>query len=456
MIRLSPSQSSVNFPSSSANPSPWHAHLQVRPPHLPFRRISLPTPPSFPQRLSVVSVASFDSLPEEGNEEADVSYPTSLTPNSRPHKSSLPSSSTLLLPASTNRSRRRSIEPPQGRRHKGRRVKDSSEAADSSITSTSVKLEDGAIKEAREKKRRKIIREFYETEKTYVDGLDFVYHHFLLPLIASLESSEPLLDRAALTSLFSNFIDIWNLHKAFFEALTAHLSPMLAPPPSANVPPTTDPTTPPPPLSPPLLSHFPYLSLYNPFITAFPSILSTLASLTTPPSFSHPNPNYSKPFSEFLSKQESHPQCGKLKFRDWMLTIVQRCPRYLLLLKDLRGCTAPAGADESGNDGGEYERLGHVLDLVSKITSSLNTSLQAHAQTLSLISLQRATANLPLSPPFQFVLPGRKLLKRGPLYQIERSEPPKEREFLLFSDCLVWLARKKGGGGELEDTLGEW
>jgi hypothetical protein len=147
--------------------------------------------------------------------------------------------------------------------------------------------------------------------------------------------------------------------------MTAHLSPTLTTSPlSANVPPTTDPSMPLPPLSPILLSHFPYLSLYNPFITAFPSILSTLASLTTPPSFSHPNPNYSKPFSEFLSKQESNPQCGRLKFRDWMLTIVQRCPRYLLLLKDLRGCTEQAVDDK--NDGGEYERLGRVLDLVSK------------------------------------------------------------------------------------------
>ena len=164
----------MDFPSSSANPSPGHWH--IRPPHLPFRRILLPTPPVFPQRLSVASVASFDSLPEEGgiSEAAEVS-PTILTPNSHPYKSSLPSSSTSLLPASTDRSRLRSVEPPQGRRHKGRRAKDSSEAADDSITSN-VKIESGAIKEAREKKRGRIIREFYDTEKTYVDGLDFIYH----------------------------------------------------------------------------------------------------------------------------------------------------------------------------------------------------------------------------------------------------------------------------------------
>ena len=46
-------------------------------------------------------------------------------------------------------------------------------------------------------------------------------------------------------------------------------------------------------------------------------------------------------FAAFMATQEADPRCGKLKFRDWLLTIVQRCPRYLLLLKDLINCTEP-------------------------------------------------------------------------------------------------------------------
>ncbi len=48
-----------------------------------------------------------------------------------------------------------------------------------------------------------------------------------------------------------------------------------------------------------------------------------------------------------------------------MLTIVQRCPRYLLLLRDLRGCTEPTGRDELDGEC-EYEKLGRVIDLASK------------------------------------------------------------------------------------------
>jgi len=85
------------------------------------------------------------------------------------------------------------------------------------------------------------------------------------------------------------------------------------------------------------------------------------------------------------------------------------------------------------------------------VTLSLNTSLHTHAQTLSLLAIQRATPNL----PFQLISPGRSLLKRGPLSQVETSTP-KEREFLLFSDCLLWLsnADKVSSGELIAEKLG--
>jgi hypothetical protein len=38
-------------------------------------------------------------------------------------------------------------------------------------------------------------------------------------------------------------------------------------------------------------------------------------------------------FANFIRTQEADPRCGKFGLRDWLLTIVQRCPRYLLLIK---------------------------------------------------------------------------------------------------------------------------
>lgn len=70
------------------------------------------------------------------------------------------------------------------------------------------------------------------------------------------------------------------------------------------------------------------------------------------------------------------------------------------------------------------------------VTLSLNTSLHVHSQTISLLSLQRAIVNL----PFQFVQPGRILIRRGSLFQGQtEKDSPAFREFLLFSDYLTWL-----------------
>jgi FYVE, RhoGEF and PH domain containing 5/6 len=69
------------------------------------------------------------------------------------------------------------------------------------------------------------------------------------------------------------------------------------------------------------------------------------------------------------------------------------------------------------------------------VTLSLNSSLQTHADTLSLLAIQRSTTNL----PFQLISPGRSLLKRGTLLLVDGSTP-REREFFLFSDCVMWLS----------------
>ena len=162
-----------------------------------------------------------------------------------------------------------------------------------------------------------------------------------------MDTAEPLLQRPALTSIFSNFIDIWNFHRSFLSSLTTLLAPpgLASTSSSALLLSFVQPT---PPLSPLLLSHFPYLSLYNPFVTAFPSTISALNDLTIPPTATRPNPLYDARFADFLATQEADPRCGKLKLRDWLLTVVQRCPRYLLLLKDLISCTEKDDSEHSG------------------------------------------------------------------------------------------------------------
>ena len=174
----------------------------------------------------------------------------------------------------------------------------------------------------------------------------------MTPIVASLDTPNPLLDRAELTSIFSNFIDIWNLHRSFYSSLSTHLNTSSSTPAEQEIPP----------LSPVLLSHFPYLSLYTPFVSSFPDALNSYAALIAK----------NQTFAAFMTTQEADPRCGKLKFRDWLLTIVQRCPRYLLLLKDLIQCTNP--------DDPEYTSLTAVHTLVSRSAYLFSTTFGAFTQ----------------------------------------------------------------------------
>lgn len=152
-------------------------------------------------------------------------------------------------------------------------------------------------------KRARIQVELVETERAYVAGLELVYEHFLSPLLSSLQTSAPILPRSELPKIFANFVDIWNLHRtAFLPALQGAGEGQLG-----GV----------------LVSHFPYLSLYNPFVTAFGTTLSTLAQ----------HQASGGAFAAWLKAREADPACRNLGLRDWLLSIIQRCPRYLLLLK---------------------------------------------------------------------------------------------------------------------------
>lgn len=121
-------------PAMSDNPShfvsfPTSDSVSISPlpvPHLPFRRISLPTTPSpaiAAHRHSVASLASFDSLADES-----------------------------VVVHQHRRAKRRSLNPA-ARSHRRTQVDDDRQA-----------------------KRSKIISEFYATEKSYLDGLDLVYN----------------------------------------------------------------------------------------------------------------------------------------------------------------------------------------------------------------------------------------------------------------------------------------
>lgn len=107
---------------------------------LSFRRISLPTPPALLNRQSSASLQSFDSFPEDGVHATPIHNLSPGAAKNSPRKG-------LQRPFSLDMSKR-----PRRRR-------------DSTKPTDDTKLV----------RRRKIIAEFYDTERAYVEGLDLIY-----------------------------------------------------------------------------------------------------------------------------------------------------------------------------------------------------------------------------------------------------------------------------------------
>lgn len=151
-------------------------------------------------------------------------------------------------------------------------------------------------------------------------------------------------------------------HESFYDTLNDLLGSYVksTPPPSA-FPPASSPTRAspfannlesPPQIAPLLSQHIPFLSMYTPFVTAYPTILASLHNLTSPHSAS-----YSPRFAAWLKEQETDPRCGKFGLRDLLLTLVQRCPRYLLLVRELLSYIDPSESEYK-----ELEEVTRMLD----------------------------------------------------------------------------------------------
>lgn len=112
-----------------------------RQPLISFRRISLPPPPALLNRQSSASLTSFDSFPDG-------------------HSTELVADHNTVVKGITRKALHKHSHVDVGKRPRKRRE------------SVKPQVE---IDENKAVKRRKIIAEFYDTERAYIQGLDLIY-----------------------------------------------------------------------------------------------------------------------------------------------------------------------------------------------------------------------------------------------------------------------------------------
>lgn len=100
------------------------------------------------------------------------------------------------------------------------------------------------------------------------------------------------------------------------------------------------------------------------------------------------------------------PTARSLSLTAFLMTPVQRIPRYKMLLEDLFKNTPPTHPD--------FEDLEKAIVLVQEIASSVNEHIRDHEMMLKMLDLQRSIQGLKEN----LVSPGRRFLKRGPVLKV--------------------------------------
>ncbi len=131
------------------------------------------------------------------------------------------------------------------------------------------------------------------------------------------------------------------------------------------------------------------------------------------------------------------PALASLNLDALLLTVVQRIPRYRLLLGDLLKMTPDTH--------GDYHDLKNAMAAMEDIATFMNEEIRKHENFQQVLALQgRLQGFADPSGDTSLVAPGRRLIRQGRLMKICRrgNEP---RHFFLFSDMLVYAVAETRG-----------
>jgi len=241
-------------------------------------------------------------------------------------------------------------------------------------------------------KRKQVLNEIYETEKTFQHNLMLLTTLFLEPVKVS-----SILPPKVIEGMFSNIEAI--------QSVSSHLVSLMEEHGVVHA----------------LLELAPYLKLYSVYANNFNSASKLLEELQ----------NRSEDFKRLLKFQEAREEMEGLKLNSLLLTPIQRVPRYRLLLENLLKLTDA----EDGN----HTKLKVAYEEIANVTAHINECVRQHENFNRMLTIQNSFVG-PKVP--QILQPGRRFIRQGVLSKLSQKKKGKslgkELCVFLFNDMLVY------------------
>jgi len=266
----------------------------------------------------------------------------------------------------------------------------------------------------------KVMAEFLATERSYVGKLAVIRDVFLAPLRAA---SPPILTPDQLRTIFS---DLEIIH-AYNTELLARLERWGGAHSNGG---TTDSgsTLTPGDVVESFASVSGYLATYQTYCNNYEAAAATLCALKA---------DTNGAFARFLGRAQQSPRCEGLTLESLLIQPVQRIPRYLLLLRELRKHTPPGSAD--------IAKLDAAIATVARLATKVNDAkgdAQAKAMVVAMQSQLVGLAAPLISEP------SRRYVREGLFSFVpDGTTPPGKwsshrRQLVCFND-LVLVAKAR-------------
>ncbi|XP_065668917.1 uncharacterized protein LOC100200535 isoform X2 [Hydra vulgaris] len=257
-------------------------------------------------------------------------------------------------------------------------------------------------------RRSLIALEVYTTERSYVRGLEIVVLHFMKQI-----GLNGFMDDSELKIVFGNIESILALHKEMLDELLERISNWSDSQSIGDI----------------FLMQENKWKIYSDYCTNYDASDAFLKQRL----------KKKKDFETFLNMCYTNPVClPGLTMPSYLITVIQRIPRYVLLLKDI--------AKRTSSDHNDFQHLKDALALMEKIASFLNEQLKQSQCQKALELLQTQITGLKA-----YYTPDRNLVHEGAVC-LQTSK--KTYQCVLFNDLLVFAVKVANRQSIVELALG--
>jgi hypothetical protein len=311
----------------------------------------------------------------------------------------------------------------------------------------------------RDEQRALVIKEIQTTERSYVQALDALQDAFVTPLKAKMAGDKPFSDvtQAQVNAMCSNLETLHNFHHNLIQSLetvqpddmpfdfssadAAAAAAASSSPPASPI----QPTSPSHGSIPAIFLRFSeFFRLYIPYLNGYERSLNTFNELRKHKKFSEwLNVDVRQGLQAAVEKNGGH--MSALDLQSYMIQPVQRVPRYVLLLKELKRQTSPSHP--------EFAALGDALIAVQRVATVINEAQRTIENMSKLMAVQQRIIG-----EFETLIqPHRRLIREGTVsatytHGMFSTLRTRRSVFFLFSDLLVWTSEEFKFKGSIDLT----